>query len=60
MRMIPRSRALQINLFLSQSDKDNPPQEISPRTIALLARLLREHAERSLRVEACTTEVVNE
>jgi len=60
MRMIPRSTALQIDLFLPQSDKDDPPQEISPRTIALLARLLREHAERSPRVTAGKAEVVNE
>jgi hypothetical protein len=58
--MIPRSTTLQINLFLSQSDKNNPPQEISPRTIALLARLLREHAERSPRVTSGKAEVVNE
>jgi hypothetical protein len=60
MRMIPRSTAMQIDLFPSELDEDNPPQEISPRTIALLARLLREHAERSPRVTAGRMEVVNE
>jgi hypothetical protein len=58
--MIPRSTPVLVDLFSSESHEDNPPQEISPRAIALLARLLREHAERSLRVEACTAEVVNE
>jgi hypothetical protein len=60
MRMIPRSTPVQADLFSSESHEDNLPQEISPRTIALLARLLREHAERSLRVEAGKAEVVNE
>lgn len=60
MRTIPRSTAVQIGLFLSEPDEEYPPPEISPKTITLLARLLREHAERSLRVEAGKAEVVNE
>ena len=60
MRMIPRWTPVQVELFLSEPHENNPPQEISSRTIALLARLLREHVERSPRVEAGKAEVVNE